>query len=138
MTSALALLFSFVAPGAGQILNGDFAQGVLLGALFAFGKSVFLPLMLRILRVTRLKTTLQIFYIFNLGYMLLILYAAAESFVRGFFSTQFYFWPAVLCSVAVTLAQKNTFNAFVFTVLCGRAGVYSILRKGKQTPTEKK
>lgn len=138
MTPALALLFSLVAPGAGQILNGDFAQGILLGALFAFGKSVLLPLMLRILRVTRLKTTLQIFYIFNLGYMLLILYAAVESFVRGFFSTQFYFWPAVLCAVAVTLAQKNTFNAFVFTALCGRAGVYSILRKGKQTPTEKK
>ena len=53
MTPALALLFSLVAPGAGQILNGDFAQGVLLGALFAFGKSVLLPLMLRILRVTR-------------------------------------------------------------------------------------
>lgn len=138
MTPALALLFSLVAPGAGQILNGDFAQGVLLGALFAFGKSVLLPLMLRILRVTRLKTTLQIFYIFNLGYMLLILYAAVESFVRGFFSTQFYFWPAVLCAVVVTLAQKNTFNAFIFTALCGRAGVYSILRKGKQTPTEKK
>lgn len=138
MTPALALLFSLVAPGAGQILNGDFVHGMLLGALFAFGKSVLLPLMLRILRVTRLKTTLQIFYIFNLGYMLLILYAAVESFVRGFFSAQFYFWPAVLCAVAVTLAQKNTFNAFIFTALCGRAGVYSILRKGKQTPTEKK
>ena len=72
MTPALALLFSLVAPGAGQILNGDFAQGVLLGALFAFGKSVLLPLMLRILRVTRLKTTLQIFYVCNLAYMLLI------------------------------------------------------------------
>ncbi len=138
MSAFLALLFSLIAPGAGHLLEGFYTEGIVLGVLFAFGKSVLLPLVLRVGKVSTLKRTLQILYGFNCGYMVLICYAALSSFVRGFFVQQIHFWPALLGAVAVTLAYKNTLNAFVFTALCGRSGVYGLVRNSAKTPTEKK
>ena len=138
MNAAVALLLSLIAPGAGHIFNGYCWQGIIIGVLFAFGKSVFLPLRLRIFRITNLKRTLQILYACNLFYILLILYASLSSFWVGFYVRQTYLWYAILFAVAVTLAYKNTLNAFIFTALCGRSGVYVLLRGKKNSPTEEK
>lgn len=138
MISVLALIFSLIAPGAGHVLEGLYAEGFIIGILFAFGKSTFLPLLLRVFNVASLKRTLQILYTCNLFYMLLILYAAVSSLIRGFNAQQIHFWQAVLFAVAVTLSYKKTLNAFIFTALCGRTGVYPLLRMKKETPTEKK
>lgn len=62
MTVFFALLFSLVVPGAGQIFTGHYGEGIALGLLFALGKSVLLPLVLRVFKVESLKRTLQIFY----------------------------------------------------------------------------
>ena len=76
MILLLALLFSLVAPGAGHILTGNYLQGIIIGIVFALGKSTFLPLALRVFKVTTLKQTLQFFYVCNVVYMLLIFYAS--------------------------------------------------------------
>lgn len=138
MNAVIALVLSLAAPGAGHIFNGFYVEGIVLGVLFAFGKSVFLPLLLRAFGVSNLKRTLQIFYACNWFYIALISYAALTSFWSGFSAAQTHFWYAVLFAVAVSLLYKNTLNAFIFTALCGRTGVYAILRAGRKSPTEKK
>lgn len=138
MIALTALVFSLIAPGAGHILQGYYAEGMVIGALFGFGKSVLLPLVLRVFRVTTLKRTLQLLYLFNWGYILLILYAALSSFWRGFSATQIHFWYALLFAIAVTLSYKKTLNAFIFTALCGRTEIYSLVRAKRKTTTEKK
>ena len=72
MTVFFALMISLVAPGAGQVLTGHYGEGIVLGLLFALGKSVLLPLVLRVFKVESLKRTLQIFYACNWCYILLI------------------------------------------------------------------
>ncbi len=138
MSALFALLLSLVAPGAGQIYLGFFTEGIVIGILFALGKSALLPLVLRAFGVTTLRRTLQIFYGCNLGYMALICYAALSSFWRGVAATQTNFLYAVLFAVMVTLVYKNTLNPFIFTALSGRSGVYEILRANKKSTTKKK
>ena len=138
MTSFLALLFSLVAPGAGHIFIGAYAEGFVLGGFFALGKSALLPLVLRMFNITDLKRTLQIFYICNCCYMALILYAAVSSLWRGFYAEQMHFLYALVFAICVTVVYKNTLNAFIFTALCGRSGVYGLLRAKATSPTEKK
>lgn len=137
MTVFFALLFSLVVPGAGQIFTGHYGEGIVLGLLFALGKSVLLPLVLRVFKVESLKRTLQIFYACNWCYILLISYAVCSAVWHGFYAQQTHVWYAFLFALAVSLGYRNTLNAFVFTALCGRTGVYSILRQKKQSPTEK-
>ena len=124
-------------PGAGQIFAGHYGEGIVLGLLFALGKSVLLPLVLRVFKVKSLKRTLQIFYACNWCYILLISYAVCSAVWHGFYAQQTHVWYAFLFALAVSLGYRNTLNAFVFTALCGRTGVYSILRQKKQSPTEK-
>lgn len=138
MNALIALVLSLAAPGAGHIFNGFYTEGLVLGVLFAFGKSTFLPLILRVFGVGNLKRTLQIFYVCNWFYIALICYAALTSFWSGFSVRQTHFWYALLFAVAVSLAYRNTLNAFIFTALCGRTGVYAILRAGRKSPTETK
>ena len=138
MISFLALLFSLVAPGAGHILIGSYPEGFWLGGLFALGKSALLPLTLRVFKITDLKRTLQIFYACNCFYMALILYAAVSSLWRGFYAEQMHFLYALVFAICVTVVYKNTLNGFIFTALCGRSGVYGLLRVKKESPTEKK
>ena len=138
MSAFLALLFSLVAPGAGHIFIGSYVEGFVLGGLFVVGKSALLPLALRAFKITDLKRTLQFFYACNWVYMVLILYAAASSLWRGFYAEDTHFLFALVFAVCVTLVYKNTLNAFVFTALCGRSGVYGLMRGNKKSPTEKK
>lgn len=136
MTPFVALLFSLMAPGAGQIFTGHWAEGIALGLFFAFGKSVLLPLVLRLFKVESLKHTLQIFYVCNWCYIGLIAYAVCAAVWHGFYAPQTHAWYAVLFAVAVSLAYRNTLNAFIFTALCGRTGIYSILKNKKQSSSE--
>lgn len=138
MIAAASLLLSLVAPGAGHIFCGFYTEGIVLGVLFALGKSVLLPLCLRVFRVTALKRTLQLFYVCNCCYMALILYAAISAFVRGLGAENVHFLYAILFAAAITLTYKNTLNAFIFTALCGRTEVYGMLRGKGKIPTEKK
>ncbi len=138
MSAFVALLFSLVAPGAGHIFCGAYAEGAVLGGLFALGKSALLPLALRVFGVTDLKRTLQIFYVCNCCYMLVILYAAISSLWRGFYADQTHFLYALVFAICVTAVYKNTLNAFIFTALCGRSGVCGLMRANKKSSTEKK
>jgi len=136
--SGLALLVSLTAPGAGQILLGKFAQGIIIGLLFSLGKSALLPLALRVLRVTQLKRTLQILYVCNWCYIFLIFGAAALAFFQAKNAQQTY-WLATICFViCARVTYKQTFNSFIFTALCGRTGMWQVLQKYSKRPTEKK
>ena len=137
MTMLLAMVFSLIAPGAGHILTGDYEKGLLLGCLFALGKSTLLPLALRLWRVDTLQRTLRFFYVCNVCYMLLIFYAILSAVWRGYYTQQMHFWNAAVFAFCVTLVYKRTQNKFIFTALCGRSGIYELMMKIHQTPTGK-
>ena len=134
----LAVLFSLMAPGAGQVFAGKFVQGIIFGALYALGKSALLPLSLRVFKVTQLKRTLQFFYICNWGYIFLILYATVAAFFETRNVTETYFFATLFFIICVRLVQKQTFNKFIFTALCGRSGVWEIWQRLRKSSTEKK
>jgi len=136
--SGLALLVSFMAPGAGQILLGKFAQGIAIGLLFAVGKSALLPLALRVCRVTQLKRTLQMLYVWNWGYILLIFGAAALAVWQAQTAREAHGLAVIFFIICVRIVKKRTLNALIFTALCGREGVWEILQKYSTPPTEKK
>ncbi|MBR4592445.1 MAG: hypothetical protein IKO35_04470 [Elusimicrobiaceae bacterium] len=133
-----ALIFSLIAPGAGHILTGHFAQGILLGGLFALGKSALLPLALRLFKVKELKRVLHFFYVCNCGYILLIFYAVISAVWYGFYATQMYVLQAIVCAICVGLIYKRTQNKFIFTALCGRSGIYELMQKMHKSQTVKK
>ena len=136
--SGLALLVSLIAPGAGQILIGKFAQGILIGLLFALGKSAFLPLCLRVFRVTQLKRMLRFVYVCNWGYIFLIFGACALAFFQAKSADQLYVLATVCFIICVRVIKKQTFHPLIFTALCGREGMWQILQKYSTPPTEKK
>lgn len=137
MIAILAVLFSLIAPGSGHVLVGDWVQAVVLGGVFALGKTALLPLSLRVFRVQTLKRTLQILYVCNCCYIALIFYAVISAFWCGLQTNELYFLRACLFAVAIILVQKNTQHKFIFTALCGREGVYEILQKMRKSPTGK-
>lgn len=138
MTPALCLVFSLIFPGAGQIYAGDYAPGVIIGLLFALGKSALLPLSFRAFKVNGLPRALTFFYVCNCGYIALICVAAAGALWRGFYTPDTHFLYAFLFAAAGIAAYKNTFNKFIFTALCGREGVWEAFAKTRKSPTEKK
>lgn len=138
MTPALCLIFSLIFPGAGQIYAGDYAAGIIIGLLFALGKSALLPLSFRVFKVNDLPRALRFFYVCNCGYIALICGAAAGALWRGFYAPETHFLYAFLFAVAGIAAYKNTFNKFIFTALCGREGVWEAFAKTRKSPTEKK
>ena len=73
MNGIIALFLSMVAPGAGQIFNGDYWLGALLGGMFALGKTAVLPLLVRGLRLKREESILKLFYWFNWLYSVCVI-----------------------------------------------------------------
>ena len=138
MTAALALLFSLISPGSGHILTGNYAQGIVIGVLFALGRNALLPLGLRFFRVQTLRRTLQAFYICNWCYIVLVFYTVASAFWCALKAEEQFLWQAVLFAFMMILVQKNTQRKIIFSALCGRAGMWEILQKMSKSPTEKK
>ena len=136
--SGLALLVSFIAPGAGQILIGKFALGILIGLLFSLGKSALLPLSLRMLGVKQLQQMLRVVYVCNWGYILLIFTAALLSVFQAQGVQHAHVVATIFFIICVRVIKKQTFNAFIFTALCGRSGMWKILQHISKNTTEKK
>lgn len=137
MIAWLALLFSFMAPGAGHLLTGHSTQAVVLGVLFCLGKNVFLPLSLRLFRVHRLETMLRFFYACNWCYIGLIFYAALSAFWLGLRNQELHWVAAFLFALAVVSVYKNTKNKFIFSALCGNNHAWDTLCQMHKTPTRK-
>ena len=137
MIAALAVLFSLIVPGAGHALTGNWTQAVVLGILFALGKSALLPLSLRLLRVQTLRGVLKTFYVCNWCYVALIFYAIASAFWCGLHAQHMQLGKAVLFAVMLVLVQKNTQHKFIFTALCGRSGIWELAQKIHKFSSEK-
>ena len=138
MMKLLAVVFSLIAPGAGHILGGDYTQGIVLGALFAVGRSGILPLALRLLRMQTEREFLRAFYACNWFYIVLIFYALVSVFVQTKSNAPVHILHAIIFAICVSVAYKNTFCKFIFESLCGRSGVWELYLKIKKLPSEKK
>lgn len=136
MKPVIALLLGLCAPGAAQIFNGEFTKGIVFGVLFALGRSVFLPLCLRIFSIRSERAVLLTFLWANRLFVGVILYALVDGVYQAFFVSQTYGWSAVLSAVMIVAVSKNTFKNFLFTALCGRAGLFEILVPKRISPSE--
>lgn len=137
MNPILAFVFSLVAPGSGQILNGQYGKGLVLGVLFALGKSAVLPLFIRFFGISSRRGVLRTLYAANWLTVLVIVYALVDAVYDAFVLPGGQILTAVLAALMIVAVYKNTFNNFIFTALCGREGIYPLLRPVKKSPTEK-
>lgn len=128
MNGIWAFLISLVAPGAGQIFNGQYGLGVLLGGMFALGKTALLPLLVRLLKIRTEVAALRLVYWFNWAYGLCVLFAIFQAAVVGFEQTQRHPWTALISAFAIVCVYKNTMKEVLFEALCGRAGIYQLIR----------
>lgn len=137
MSVFLAGLLSLIGPGAGQILVGEFTEGIIIALLFVFTKPVLVPLIIRFLRITKLRGVLKLLYACNLFYMGLIIYAFLRSIFSAWNSNDFYFWYGIISAICVVITYKNIFNEFIFSSLCGRTEIYNWARGKINSQTEK-
>ena len=138
MLKLCAVVFTLIAPGAGDILAGNDAHGLTVGLLFVLGRSGILPLMLRALRVRTQRRALQCFYACNWLYIVLIFYALVHSFLQTKNNASAHFFHAFVAAICISFAYKKTFCNTIFTALCGRSGLYEFYLKNRKSPTEKK
>ena len=137
MSAFLAGLLSLVAPGSGQILIGNFTEGIIIGLLFIFTKPVIIPLIIRFARITKLRSVLKLLYACNLFYMALIIYALVRSILSAWHVDDWYVWYALIFIFCTTITYKNIFNEFIFSALCARTEIYNWARGKANSPTEK-
>lgn len=137
MNPIITLFLGLMAPGAAQIFNGQYAKGIVFGALFALGRSVALPLCVRAFSIRSERAVLLTFLWANRLYVAVIFYALLDGFYNSFFVSQTHAWSAVISAVMIVAVSKNTFKNFLFTMLCGRAGLYEILVPKNISSSEK-
>lgn len=136
MNGFLALLLSMIAPGSGQIFNGDYWLGAALGVMFSLGKTALLPLMVRAFKVRSEEGILKLFYWFNWLYSLCVLFAIVQATACGFSVSIVHPWTAVLCAFMIVSVYRNTHKEILFSALCGRRGLYQILLPVRKSPSE--
>ncbi len=136
MNGIIALVLSMVAPGAGQVFNGDYWLGAALGGMFALGKTALLPLSVRVLRVQTEEGLLKLFYWFNWLYSLCVLFAIVQAGARGFGGAQSHPWTGVLSAFMIVAVFKNTHKEILFSALCGRRGLYEIIKPNRKSTSE--
>ncbi len=79
VNSLIALLFSLICPGAGQMFYGDFVKVIIFSFIFVFGKIVVLPLLIRIFRITKPEKILKFAYVFNIFYICVIVLSIIDA-----------------------------------------------------------
>lgn len=136
MSGIAALFLSMVAPGAGQIFNGDYGLGALLGCIFALGKTAVLPLSVRVFRIKTEEGVLNLFYWFNWGYSLCVLFAIVQAAVRGFSGADSHPWTGILSAFIIVSVYKNTHKEILFSSLSGRSGLYQIIKPNRKSSSE--
>ena len=71
----IAFVLSLIAPGMGQVFNGQYLFGFCLALFFVFGRAVILPLLIRIINVKLLK----FIYCFNILFTVFIIITALDA-----------------------------------------------------------
>ena len=69
---------------------------------------------------------------------LLVCYAVFSAFWRGFWCEDGHFLYAFLFAICLIVTYKNTFNRVIFTMLCGRTGIYDMVRSSRNIPSGEK
>jgi len=130
-----ALTLSLIAPGAGQIFNGQYFKAAVFALLFAFGRTVFLPLLIRIINFKDTVKMLKFIYAFNTVYPAIILLAAADAayFGRGAHHSVDIIM-AILAAFALVSIRKGLRHPFIIYSMSGREDIakYIIPAKNRE------
>ncbi|MDR1684611.1 MAG: hypothetical protein LBR90_04030 [Elusimicrobiota bacterium] len=118
----LALLLSLISAGAGQIYNGQYLKGAVFAGLFILGRSVLLPLLIRLFNFKDDINFLKLIYVFNIIYPLLTLAAAVDAAYFAFNTAHTLTQAAlgVLAAVIFASAYRALRSGFIAAALSGR------------------
>jgi len=131
----LALILSLIAPGSGQILNGQFFKGFLFAFIFVFGRYVLLPLAIRVCKFADDAKSLRLIYIFNIIYPIIIILSAVDACyhaVHALHNAQMAIY-AVMAAVIIATMYKGMGARFIVYAMSGREDLLPyILPRGKK------
>jgi hypothetical protein len=135
MTAAFAcLIFSLIAPGSGQIFNGQYLKGAVFAFLFIFGPTVLLPLVIRIFKFKDDVKVLKIIYYFNVFYPVFLIIAVIDAAYAGMHTLHTFKGAviALICAFVFASAHKGLRNGFIIYSMSGRRDIaqYILVKKG--------
>lgn len=132
MNAFTAAILSLLAPGAGQIYNGQYLKAAVLAGAVIFGKSLILPLCLRAFAPRKKETGLKLILFFNYVYIALVLYAAADAGLcaGGFYAVNLA--AAILSAVAIISARKNSLQKNLFSMISAENYYFDFVRPQKK------
>lgn len=133
ISTITALILSLIAPGSGQIFNGHFLKGFCIAVLFMFGRTVILPLLIRIFNFGKIKT-LKLIYAFNIIYPILIIIAAIDAVLNAWkmphtLTAAAYSFVLALVIISVYHGLKNS---FIIYAMSGREDVAQYIIPSKK------
>jgi hypothetical protein len=138
--SLTALIFSLIAPGSGQVFNGQYFKAGFFAFIFIFGRCVILPLIIRIFKFKDDISALKLIYIFNIIYPILIIISAVDA---AYFATNishnargaFY---AICALFIISTTYRALSNKFIVYSMSGREDLvkYILTSKNSQRQNE--
>ena len=138
LCAIIALILSLIAPGSGQIFNGQYGKGLAFAFIFVFGRYVLLPLAVRIFNFRDDVKNLKLIYAFNIIYPVLILISAVDAAYHaprvshsGLGAVY-----AVLAMVMISAMYRAVGTRLIVYCMCGREDMLQyILPRKKPSPT---
>ena len=137
--AAAALILSLIAPGSGQIFNGQYAKGLVFAFIFVFGRYVLLPLALRILNYKDDLKNLKLIYIFNIIYPVLILLSAVDAAYQAsrVEHTGIGALYAVLAMLIISAMYRGMGSRLIVYGMCGREDMLQYILPRKKPADDK-
>ncbi len=129
----IAFILSATAPGAGQIFNGNTTSGIAILLFFIFGRTVFLPLMVRLLSLKSKISFLRLIYAFNILYIIVMIISVINAVIVAINAPHTLTGAVISFLIAMISISiyKGLRNAFIITALSGRedAAAYILSKK---------
>lgn len=136
LAGVFAFLISLIAPGSGQLFNGQYFKAALILGFFIFGKTVLLPLLIRIINFKERVSMLKFIYRFNILYPIIMLLSAIDAALKApqIYHGAFTFLFAIITAIIAAGMYKNLQSAFIINSLSGLNDITPFIlgKKNKQ------
>lgn len=128
--TAIAIILSLLAPGAGQVYNGHYFKATAFAVIYAMLMTVIFPLFIRIFKITDIQKMLAAAKTFNIIVICAVLISVADAGISAWFKagvTKTDIIASLIYVFAVVTIHKNLKNAFLITALSGNGLISDIV-----------
>lgn len=122
----IAFVLSLIAPGMGQVFNGQYLFGFCLALFFVFARPVVLPLLIRIINFKTEVKLLKFIYCFNILFTVFIVITALDACLVAARAQYLSFLRALYCFITALLltgAARQLRSEFIIFALSKRSGL---------------